>query len=210
LIYIAVVAPVLALRAGLRLLLSADDLAQVIFESDSLENFDPKLDSCDILLITQDGVVFPQLRRVLLRAEGRLAVLLLTNDPQQFQGMLSLPIRSWGILPVDTSGEELVAAVRAVHEGLLVGTPVLLKPAISRVLRAEEETQNMQAEQLTERELQVLQLLARGFANKQIAVDLGISEHTVKFHVSSILAKLGVSNRTEAVQFGLRRGLVLL
>ncbi len=62
-------------------------------------------------------------------------------------------------------------------------------------------------EQLTARELQVLQLLARGLANKQIALQLGISEHTVKFHVSSIYARLGVSSRTEAVRLGVTAGI---
>jgi NarL family two-component system response regulator YdfI len=63
---------------------------------------------------------------------------------------------------------------------------------------------------LTDREMEVLQLLAQGLANKQIAAKLSISEHTVKFHVSSIYTKLGVGNRTEAVRMGVRRGLILL
>jgi DNA-binding NarL/FixJ family response regulator len=67
-----------------------------------------------------------------------------------------------------------------------------------------------EVEPLTEREIQVLQLLARGLANKQIAVSLEISEHTVKFHVSSIYAKLGVTNRTEAVRSGIQHGLIVL
>ena len=63
---------------------------------------------------------------------------------------------------------------------------------------------------LTDREIEVLQLLAQGMANKQIALQLGISEHTVKFHISGIYTKLGVSNRTAAVRMGVRRGLILL
>ncbi len=62
----------------------------------------------------------------------------------------------------------------------------------------------------TERELQVLELLAQGLANKQIALALGISEHTVKFHLSGIYTKLGASSRTEAVRLGVRQGLILL
>jgi DNA-binding NarL/FixJ family response regulator len=63
---------------------------------------------------------------------------------------------------------------------------------------------------LTERESQILQWVARGLANKQIAAALSISEHTVKFHVSSIYAKLGVASRTEAVRSGVQRGLITL
>ncbi len=65
-------------------------------------------------------------------------------------------------------------------------------------------------EPLTERESQVLQLLAQGLANKQIAASLGISEHTVKFHISSIYGKLGATSRTEAVRNGVQHGLVFL
>jgi len=65
-------------------------------------------------------------------------------------------------------------------------------------------------EPLTKREREVLQMLAGGLANKEIAARLAISDHTVKFHVASILGKLGVSTRTEAVSVGIRRGLVLL
>jgi NarL family two-component system response regulator YdfI len=65
-------------------------------------------------------------------------------------------------------------------------------------------------EPLTARETEVLQHLAQGLANKQIAALLSISEHTVKFHVSSIYSKLGAANRTEAVRIGARRGLILL
>jgi len=65
-------------------------------------------------------------------------------------------------------------------------------------------------EPLTEREAEVLQLLAQGLANKQIALTLSISEHTVKFHVSGIYAKLGATNRTEAVRLGVRQGLIIL
>jgi DNA-binding NarL/FixJ family response regulator len=93
---------------------------------------------------------------------------------------------------------------------LLVGWPAFMKPVLSRLLNAEAEEGEAPVEALTERETQILQLLARGLANKQIAAALGISEHTVKFHVSSIYAKLGATNRTEAVRKGLQRGLVLL
>jgi DNA-binding NarL/FixJ family response regulator len=110
----------------------------------------------------------------------------------------------------DASAEELAAAVLALHEGLLVGTPALLEPLLPRFLSNQTEQVDSLTEPLTERESEVLQYLARGLANKQIAATLGISEHTVKFHVSSIYAKLGATNRTEAVRTGVKQGLVLL
>lgn len=109
--------------------------------------------------------------------------------------------RVWGILPTDASAEELIAAVHALAQGLIVGTPTLL---------FESENEQLSPGPLTERESEVLGLLAKGLANKQIAVTLGISEHTVKFHVSSIYTKLNVTNRTEAVRAGLRGGWIAL
>jgi DNA-binding NarL/FixJ family response regulator len=79
-------------------------------------------------------------------------------------------------------------------------------------IRTDEDEQPGQAarEHLTEREIDVLREVARGLTNKQIALALGISEHTVKFHVSSVYGKLGASNRTEAVRKGARRGFIPL
>ena len=107
----------------------------------------------------------------------------------------------WGILPTDVSAEELTAAVHALSQGLIVGTATLL---------FESESEPLAHGPLTDRELEVLGLLSKGLANKQIAVALGISEHTVKFHVSSIYTKLNVTNRTEAVRAGLRGGWIAL
>ncbi|HET6823081.1 MAG TPA: response regulator transcription factor, partial [Anaerolineales bacterium] len=101
----------------------------------------------------------------------------------------------------DASAEELTAAVHALSQGLVVGTSTLL---------FESESEPLSHGPLTDRESEVLGLLAKGLANKQIAVMLGISEHTVKFHVSSIYSKLNVTNRTEAVREGLRGGWIAL
>jgi DNA-binding NarL/FixJ family response regulator len=108
---------------------------------------------------------------------------------------------SWAVLPLETSGEELCAAVRAVAAGLVVGPGPLLS--------ASDESGTTPGP-LTDREVEVLGMLLRGLANKQIAAELGISEHTVKFHVSSIYTRLNVSNRTEAVREGLRNGWITL
>ncbi len=104
---------------------------------------------------------------------------------------------------MDVSGEELIAAVHALSQGLIVGTSTLL-------FESETENEPLSHGPLTDRESEVLGLLSKGMANKQIAVALGISEHTVKFHVSSIYTKLNVTNRTEAVREGLRGGWIAL
>ena len=110
------------------------------------------------------------------------------------------------ILSRDASPEEIVAAVVAVAAGLVAVQPQTLSHATvgleSKVLA--------RADALSPREVEVLAQLARGAANKTIAAALGISEHTVKFHIASIFAKLGASSRTEAVTQGVRLGLIML
>ena len=115
-----------------------------------------------------------------------------------------------GYLPRDVLAEELAAAVRAVAGGLVVLHPSLVELlALPRAASFEGDTQASE-EALTAREREVLQLLAQGLANKQIAQRLTISEHTVKFHVGEVMAKLGAASRTEAVTRAARRGLLVL
>ena len=103
---------------------------------------------------------------------------------------------------MDASAEELCAAVHALSQGLITGA----RPLMS----ATDEDNTSAPGPLTDREAEVLTLLSKGLANKQIAVKLGISEHTVKFHVSSIYTKLNATNRTQAVREGLRNGWIVL
>jgi two-component system, NarL family, response regulator YdfI len=113
------------------------------------------------------------------------------------------------VLPAGISPAELIAALRAVTSGLIVlhpSTIAAIPHAAVNTSRATEEW----IEPLTKREKEVLQMLAAGLGNKEIAAKLDISDHTAKFHVGSILGKLGVSTRAEAVATGIRRGLVLL
>lgn len=118
------------------------------------------------------------------------------------------------VLPNDVSPEQLVAALQAAANGLLVLHPAQVAAQVTAngfgSAPARSRELNELAEPLTPRESEVLQMLAGGLANKEIAAKLAISEHTVKFHVASILGKLGAATRTEAVSIGIRRGLVLL
>ncbi len=101
--------------------------------------------------------------------------------------------------------EELFNAVRVVHSGGSLLQPVVASKLLRRMSRERDDTH-----ELTARELDVLRLLAQGQQNKEIAADLVISERTVKFHVSSILSKLGAGNRTEAVKLAAQQGLIAL
>jgi DNA-binding NarL/FixJ family response regulator len=182
-----------ALRAGLRALLSSDKTIKVM--NDSLE----EEAEADVVITSASHASFPDNE---LDPPSSAATLLLSDDPLNVREMRR-SFRIWGVLPTDVSGEELIAAVHALSQGLIIGTAALL-------FESESYSGPLSHGPLTDRESEVLGLLAKGLANKQIAVALGISEHTVKFHVSSIYTKLSVTNRTEAVREGLRGGWIAL
>lgn len=103
------------------------------------------------------------------------------------------------MLPTQVSEDQIVQAIRSVAAGLMVF-------GSNFIPQRSEESETLEA--LTPRESEVLQLLSEGLGNKEIASRLHISEHTIKFHIRSILGKLGASSRTEAVSRGLRSGLI--
>lgn len=182
-----------ALRAGLRALLSSDDTIKVVNDSLAEET------EADVVITSAFRASLPDHEA---DPPSSAATLLLSDDPLNVREMRR-SFRVWGVLPTDVSSEELIAAVHALSQGLIVGTSTLL-------FDSEPESEPLSHGPLTDRESEVLGLLAKGLANKQIAVALGISEHTVKFHVSSIYTKLSVTNRTEAVREGLRGGWIAL
>ena len=112
------------------------------------------------------------------------------------------PVRA--VLPSDATAGELLAAVDAVAAGLVVFHP----DALRRAPRRPSAPSRIRAQPLTGREIEVLGMLAEGLGNKAIGSRLGISTHTAKFHVASILSKLGAGNGAEAASIGMRRGLV--
>ena len=115
-----------------------------------------------------------------------------------------------GVLPYGASADELTAAIRAVASGLLTLSTEFAEVIFHSSGQADSEELEVVMESLTPREQEVLAMLAEGLLNKEIARRLQISEHTVKFHISSIMGKLGASSRTEAVTRGIRRGLVYI
>jgi DNA-binding NarL/FixJ family response regulator len=183
-----------ALRAGLRALLSSDKDIKVVNDV-----VDEELEA-DVVITSASGALPPSLSHNGMDPASSAATLFLTDERLNVRE-LSRAYRVWGILPTDTSPEELSAAIQALSQGLVVGASTLL---------FESDSEPASHGPLTDRESEVLGLLAKGLANKQIAVALGISEHTVKFHVSSIYSKLNVTNRTEAVREGLRGGWIAL
>jgi DNA-binding NarL/FixJ family response regulator len=188
-----------ALRAGLRALLSSDKTIRIV--NDSL---DDEMEA-DVVITSASPALFSKPFTLINTNNGLpdspSAATLFLSDNQVNVRELRRLAGVWGVVPSDASAEELTAAVHALSQGLIVGTATLL---------FESESEPLSHGPLTDRESEVLGLLSKGLANKQIALTLGISEHTVKFHVSSIYTKLNVTNRTEAVREGLRGGWVAL
>ena len=221
---VLVVSSVLAIRAGIRTLLFSPELEsmgrelsiesesplEIVHETTSLVKLEYELGNVDVLLLFGDAFIPGELERIAKNYGPELGLLLVGDEPEIVRSLPLLGFRAWGWLPYDSSAIELVLAARAIDQGMLVGAPALIEPLFGRSLHNSLDPDKALVERLTERESEVLQLLADGLANKQIGVALNISEHTVKFHVSSIYAKLGVTNRAEAVRVGLQQGFISL
>lgn len=172
----------------------------------------------DIVLLdlaADDEEALERLERGLAAREGLAAVVLTTGTERDGEGLAeALAAGARGYLPREVGGEDLAAALRAVGAGFLVLHPASAAPLLERGPGRPRSLPpggpGNSVEALTPRELEVLQALAGGLTNRAIARRLGVSENTVKFHVSSILTKLDAASRAEAVALAARRGLLLL
>lgn len=218
-IRVLIVAPAPAVRAGLRALLVEDAQIEIAGEAASLGEAGDMLSDLgaeiDVWVIVEAALnpaedASPRPGDLFRNAASSTALLLVEDRPDLIRFLPSMTNRAWGVLPLDSSPETLQTAVRALHQGLLVGAPELMEQVLTTQAQNGDILEQHGFEALTERELQVLQLLAQGLANKQIALQLGISEHTVKFHISGIYSKLRATSRTEAVRLGVRQGLIVL
>ena len=142
------------------------------------------------------------------RIPSSVPVIALIDEPSADWAAHALRSGVRAILSRDSGMDEILEAITAAQAGL-----VLLDPAVTQNLAARIPTRAQLAptlDDLTPREIEVLRMLAEGLGNREMASRLGISDHTVKFHISSILDKLGAATRTEAVTMGIRRGIILL
>jgi DNA-binding NarL/FixJ family response regulator len=194
-------------RAGLENAISADPRFEVVTERDS--SFDLEQDT-DVILL--DGAE-PDLER--LRSTSSLPPhtprrVLLADGVTRADLARLVKVGVRAVLPRDSSAQEIAAALEAVTQDLVAITPEFLETLLPAASEDREEESEYLQEPLTSRETEVLALLAEGAGNKEIATRLNISEHTAKFHVSSILSKLGATTRTEAVTRGYRLGLIFI
>lgn len=140
---------------------------------------------------------------------GDAAIVVLADEPRPDWVREAVRSGVRAVLPRQAGEAEIVAAVHAAAAGLVVLEPQMLEPLLGAAAPARGAGAGP-VEALTPREIEVLRLVAEGEGNKSIAYKLGISEHTVKFHVGSILGKLHASSRGEAVAAGIRQGLIML
>ncbi|WP_088894369.1 response regulator transcription factor [Leptolyngbya ohadii] len=202
-------------RAGLTTLLKESGFTVVgAAAPDRLEEIDRW--QAEAILLELEGtdedlsLLLPLVEPRLDQTAPQTIVLLEEGEPETVRELLRLGIR--GILPQAIGSAEISAAIEAVMAGLIVLHPDFtedLQPALTE-LPAALPVFPATAVSLTARETEVLHMIAEGMSNKTIALRLHLSEHTVKFHISSIFSKLQVSSRTEAVIAGTRLGLILL
>ncbi|MCC6313388.1 MAG: response regulator transcription factor [Thermomicrobiales bacterium] len=197
---IPIVAAYPATRAGLAALLAGDPILRPVAAGPDLAGDPPAAIVVDLTAPGEPTV------DDLAEAWPAVPLVLIGGDPTlDGPGLSDGPV---AYLPADVDGPTLAAAVYAVLAGLIAIDPQVATFARFAPPTASELTPASAANPLSPRELEVLRLVADGLPNKAIARELGISEHTVKFHVGSVLGKLGAGSRTEAVTLATRRGLL--
>jgi NarL family two-component system response regulator YdfI len=209
-VFIVAASPLI--RAGLQSML-ADSHVEVAGSAADLETISGQLVDVepDVVLVEIAADAHEDLLNALENEEiaGEYALIVLSEQPRA--DWLSKALRAGvrAVLPRDVAPEQLRAALEAAVAGLVVIHASELNAVLPAPAMLSSPIPEL-SEALTPREREVLQMISAGLGNKEIAGRLSISEHTVKFHVASILGKLGASTRTEAVSIGIRHGLVLL
>lgn len=228
-IRVLIAAAYASVRAGLQALLEAHEKYEVVGQASSPTELEALLaERPDVVLLDlpesdeDEGSAGGLERALELLSQSEAATVLIGDSAADFELLLACPLRGWAWLSRQADGAEIAAAVRAAAAGLAAfdrsRLDLLLanrhEPGPTQTRGQSRDLDSAgtagQAAQLTAREREVLQLLALWMPNKSIARRLGISPHTAKFHVASILSKLGASSRAEAVALGARGGYLML
>jgi DNA-binding NarL/FixJ family response regulator len=211
---VLVIAPSPMVRAGLASLVNSSPALEVVGSlpveaglARQIEELQP-----DVVLVELERRGDAAAASILNLEQGQHApaVVALTDETEGAHALEQLRSGVRALLPREATSEEIVAAVEAAAAGLFVLHAEAFHALVSTQAVVPHVPNTSTQDALTPREVEVLGMIAEGLGNKIIAWRLGISEHTVKFHVSSIFAKLNASSRTEAVTLGIRHGLIML
>jgi DNA-binding NarL/FixJ family response regulator len=188
----------LELQDGIAVAGEAADGEQAVMQAEALR---PDVVLMDLVMPRLDGVgAMRELRRRLPDTR----VIVLTSFAEDERLLPAIQAGAAGYLLKNVAPPELARAVRAAHAGEALIDPVIAARLVDAIAQPAGEPA---PERLTAREQEVLALIARGYSNKRIALELGIAEKTVKTHVGHVLAKLGVTDRTQAAVHAVRMGL---
>lgn len=210
-------------RSGLRGLLELDDSVEVVGEAQDgtqalalARALKPQVILMDVNLPQVNGL---QATRELTTERNDLAVIILTAYHDDEQMLHAVRAGAYGYFPKEVAPSELLNAIRTVSQGnYVINDEVLAKPQVASWLINQFEAIQVNSDDapeetfraLSTREMEILKLITRGLSNKEIAKALGISRQTVKNHMTSILRKLAVNDRTQAAVYALRRGWIRL
>jgi DNA-binding NarL/FixJ family response regulator len=202
------------MRAGLRMILEADDELEVVGEAANgaeavrlARTLDPDVILMDVRMPASDGI---DATRRLAEAGSRARVLMLTTFDADEHVYDAMKAGASGFMLKNAPPARLVAAVHATAAGEAQIAPAIVARMLEEFVRrpAPGSTRPPALDELTDRELEVLKLIARGLSNAEIATELFLGEATVRTHVGRILSKLGLRDRTQAVVVAYESGLV--
>ena len=204
------------MRAGFRMILEAEPDLEVVGEAANgeeavaeAERLHPDVVLMDVRMPEMDGI---EATRRLLDGDGNTKVVMLTTFDMDEYVYEALRAGASGFLVKDVPPEQLVAGIRSVAAGDSLLAPSVTRRLIQEFVRRPPDVSRSASPELarlTAREVEVLQMMARGMSNAEIATELFVSETTIKTHVAHVLAKIGVRDRVQAVVYAYESGVVL-